>query len=106
MLEQAAIAYGDGWRVPHYPPDADRRTDALVGPLKQAINLKNPSAWALPRTFIYSTDKSDLGPVGAGITQAAERAKAEGWDYHELNTGHMPMWTMPEELTVLLLKLA
>ena len=106
FFEQAATTYGAGWRIPHDPPDADRRTDALINPCRQPVTVKSPLASTVPRTFIYSTDKSDLGPIGAGITRAAARAKVEGWGYHELNTGHMSMWTMSEPLSVLLLELA
>jgi pimeloyl-ACP methyl ester carboxylesterase len=99
-----AQAHGDGWRIPHNPPDADRRTDALVKPLLEPIHLLNPIAARLPRTFIYCTDKSDLGPIGAPITEAAQKAKLAGWRYHELATTHCPNWTMPNELAALLLE--
>ena len=55
FFEQAATTYGDGWRIPHDPPDADRRTDALVNPWRQAVTVKNPLASTVPRTFIYYT---------------------------------------------------
>ncbi len=29
-FEQVAQTYGEGWRVPHNPPNADRRTDLLL----------------------------------------------------------------------------
>lgn len=36
----------------------------------------------------------------------AERARAEGWRYHEMATGHDAMVTQPRELAEILLKLA
>jgi hypothetical protein len=49
----------------------------------------------------------DIGPLHLPIAQAAEKAKAsDNWRYRELNTGHMPMWTKPQELVNLLLELA
>ncbi len=77
-------------------------------PLKTFLHpfrLINASARALPRTYIFCTDKEEMGIRGQGIIRSAGRAKAEGWPYHELPTGHHPMWTMPAELTELLLKI-
>lgn len=107
-LQQAAQMYGDGWRIPHTPPDADRRTDQPLKPAFTSLSIKNPAAAALPRTYILCTQGGqDIGPLHSPIEQAAERAKANSrWRYRELQTGHVPMWTMPRELTALLLELA
>ena len=65
FIEQAAQAYGDGWRIPHDPPDAPRRTPHPLKTGQQPVSLTNPAAAALPRTFIYCTqDKEAMGPVG------------------------------------------
>ena len=110
-LEQAAKMYGDGWRLPHDPPDADqpdvdRHTDQPLKPVLTPLKVKNPEAALLPRTFIYCTQGAqDIGPLHLPIDQAAENAKVnENWRYRELNTGHMPMWTEPQELVNLLLE--
>jgi len=107
-LVQAAQMYGDGWRLPHDPPDADRRTDQSLKPVLTRLAVKNPVAATLPHTFIYCTQGGqDIGPLHIPIAQAAEKAKVnDNWRYRELNTGHMPMWTMPKELVSLLLELA
>ncbi len=107
-FKQAAQMYGDGWRVPHDPPDADRRTDQPLKPTLTPLAVKNPAAAALPRTFILCTlSAEDIGPVHLPIAQAAEKAKVDdNWRYRELNTGHMPMWTAPQELVTLLLEVA
>ena len=73
FIEQAAQAHGDGWRIPHDPPDAPRRTPHPLKTGQQPVSLTNPAAAALPRTFIYCTqDKDAMGPVGLPITQAAD----------------------------------
>ena len=77
-------------------------------PLKTFVHplqLKNEAAKALPRTYIFCTEKAEMGMRGQGIIRSAERARAAGWCYHELHTGHHPMWTMPGELTNLLLSI-
>lgn len=108
FLEQVAQAYGDGWRLPHDPPDAPRRTPQPIKPLYQVVSVANPAAARLPRTFIYCTqEKEAMGPVGAPITQAAARARADSrWRYRELDTGHIPYETAPQELAEILLELA
>lgn len=106
-LEQAAQLYGDGWRLPHNPPDADRRTDQSLKPILTPLAVKNPAAVTLPRTFIYCTQGAqDIGPLHLPIAHAAEKAKLDDqWRYRELNTGHVPMWTAPHELVTLLFEI-
>ena len=50
--------------------------------------------------YIHSKNGSD-----ALSTNAADNAKNKGWDYHELESGHLPMVTAPEELAELLISL-
>lgn len=100
-FEQRAQDMGDGWRVPHDPPDLPRRTDFLIAALRQPLTLTNADAARLPRTYISCSQDPDI-PLFTHFWEAARRAQAEGWDYHELPTGHMPMETMSEELIVLL----
>ena len=104
-IQQMAQVYGDGWRIPHDPPDAPRRTPHPLKTGQQPVSVKNPSAAVLPRTFIYCTqEKEAMGPLGFPITQAAERASSDAhWRYRELQTGHVPMETAPRELASLLL---
>lgn len=106
-IVQAANMFGDGWRIPHDPPDADRRTDQALKPVLTPLTIRNPAAAALPRTYIYCTEGAqDIGPLHRPISEAAERAKNDSnWRYRELETGHMPMWTAPEALAGLLLEL-
>lgn len=106
-VELAAQIYGDDWRIPHDPPDADRRTDQALKPVLTSLAVKNPAAAGLPRTFIYCTQGAqDIGPLHLPIAQAAEMARLDNhWRYRELNTGHTPMWTAPQELVDLLLEL-
>ena len=108
ILEQVAQAYGDGWRIPHDPPDAPRRTPQPVKPMYQPVTVTNPAAARLPRTFIYCTqEKEAMGPMGVPITQVAASAKADArWGYRELDSGHVPVETAPQELADILLELA
>jgi pimeloyl-ACP methyl ester carboxylesterase len=96
-LTERAQTLGDGWRIPHDPPDADRRTDHPFKTVVQPITITNPAAATIPRTYIRCT-QTDF----ANLPQNAARAQAAGWRYRELDTWHEPMWTMPEALAALL----
>ena len=105
-LEQAAQAYGDGWRLPHNPPDADRRTDLMVKITQQPLAVNNPDAAQLKRTYVLFTDKpadSWLTPVLARI--ATRVREEEGWNYTERPFDHYPFLDRPREVATLLLEL-
>jgi pimeloyl-ACP methyl ester carboxylesterase len=105
-IQQTAQMTGDGWRLPHNPPDADRRTDQSIKFIYNCVPVNNPAASKIPRTFIFCTQSAqDIGPLHHPIALAAEKARVDNrWRYYELNTGHMPMWTTPQELANLLLE--
>ncbi len=104
-FEARAQTLGDGYRVPHDPPDADRRTDVLIAALRQPLAVRNPEAARLPRAYIACLESRGI-PLLAHFEEAAARAKPEGWTYHDLPSGHMPMQTMPNELAETLHTLA
>ena len=106
----------DGYRLPSPPPawfgvpetDAAntawltrRLTDMPFACLTTPARLPNGGADGLTRTFIRCT----APPLLPGLEPAAARARAraEGWDYHELATGHDAMVTAPAALADLLL---
>jgi pimeloyl-ACP methyl ester carboxylesterase len=102
---QAAQAYGDGWRIPHDPPDADRRTDVLLKPAQDPLIIDNPDAARLKRTYVLFTGKpadSWMTPVMAGI---AERVREGGWTCLERPFDHYPALDRPKEVAALLLEL-
>lgn len=104
MATEVARKFGDGWRVPHDPPDMPYRTDHPLKTFLQAVRLQHPRALALPRTFIFCTegkDPQDL--IMAPIVRAAAMARADSaWRYRELPTGHLPWETMPGALASIL----
>ncbi|HVC34093.1 MAG TPA: hypothetical protein VNL16_11335 [Chloroflexota bacterium] len=111
-VTQIAQVYGNGWLVPHDPPDAPKRTPQPLKPLLEAVSVKNPRASDIPRTYIYCTDKAAEttdNPVWAAvmgiITQTAAQARGAGWRYRELKTGHSPWETAPRELADVLLEI-
>lgn len=102
---QMAQAYGDGWRVPHNPPDADRRTDLLINVARHPLRIDSPAAARLRRTYVQFTDKQPddfLKPLMEGM---AARARAQGWAYREMPFTHFPILDRPSEVARLLLEL-
>ncbi len=113
-LQEVARDRGEGWRLPPFlagrygvTADADVRwlspklTDHPLKTMLEPLRLENKAAAALPRTYIYCNR-----PAYGLFEPYAERARAEGWPYHELATGHDAMVTQPRELAEILLKLA
>lgn len=106
VVNTLAEHYLDGGKGRSEDPAVAEETRFTVHPLKtfaEPLQLKSKTATALPRTYIFCTEKQEMGLRAQGIIRSAARAKAAGWGYHELTTGHHPMWTMPRELTDILL---
>ena len=108
-FEEAADAFGDGWRVPSSDPEAERKTDALLNVARTRLSLQNRDAARLKRTYVLSTNKADddlLAPVFRSI--AARVRDTEGWDYFEKPWVHYPVLDQAggvEAVTGLLLEL-
>ena len=66
------------------------------------MRLGNSAARTLPRVYIYCT----VGAYAERFAPFAAAARAAGWRYHELATGHDAMISAPDELAELLLALA
>ncbi|MEE9261651.1 MAG: alpha/beta fold hydrolase [Dehalococcoidia bacterium] len=111
--ERLAAAGEQGWLVPSPDPASWGITDAAdvawVGsrltpmPLltyQESVQTPAGRPQQLPRTFIVCTGGRNT------FYATAQEARAEGWGYYELETGHDAMITMPAELTEILLQLA
>jgi pimeloyl-ACP methyl ester carboxylesterase len=114
LPEEMQKSFIDGFRIASMPPEmfgvpkdhslyawvARRITDMPAGVFPNPVPMTG--AWAdLPKSFIECTQNA-LDGAKAG----AARAKAELWDYHQLNTGHDAMVTQPKELAGLLQQLS
>lgn len=110
--EEGAASIGTDWLCPPPEPglknadmseeDADwvrqRTTPMPLWTHDERVQIPRNRAADLPRSFIscklYETFQS-----------TARQARADGFDYHELETGHSPMITAPDEVAELLLDL-
>ncbi len=112
-VRKIAQESGDGWKVPivnatfGVTDEADvawmsaRMTPQPLRTFEEPVRLTNPAAHALPRSYILCRqDEPTL------FDSHAQRVKSEGWGYFELRTGHDVMITAPEELALILLKVA
>ena len=80
----------------------ERMTPRLVKPLAQPIALGNPAAAAIPRTYLLCRRNWD-DPLPVDIL----RARTEpGWDFRELDSDHVPMFSRPQALAEVLFGLA
>jgi pimeloyl-ACP methyl ester carboxylesterase len=113
----AARQHGDGWRIPAgeelldlwgvgAPADrawlGPRLSDFPLRCFEQPAKLPTDGASAVPRTYIACT----AYPAAAAFGPFVDRARTEGWEVAELPTGHVPMVTMPQELSALLCEAA
>ena len=104
-LEAVVLERGDGWRLPADTRAEPRLTDHPFATFTQRVELTNPAAAALPRTYIRCT-ATTLTLHARETARAAIHAQATGWRYRELATGHDPQLEAPQAVTDLLLELA
>jgi len=107
QAEQLAREQGDGWRVPSspLPPDTSADDVAWAQPLRmpQPIEtLRQPLVFdeqqLPPRAYVLCTRVLPGDP----FRPSAERARAEGWPYAEIDASHNPHITAPAELLAVL----
>lgn len=103
FMTETARNIGDGWRLPHFPPDADRRTDVLTKPGAQPQRVENPAAARLKHTYVAFTAKPPADPLQAVLARMAERAQAKGWHYQDLAVDHFPVLEKPQVVADLLM---
>ncbi|HSR30571.1 MAG TPA: alpha/beta fold hydrolase [Anaerolineae bacterium] len=106
MAGQLAATYGDGWRVPFYPPGVDRTTDFMLKAAQQPVTLDNPQAAQLARTYVHFAAKPPDDPYRGVFERIAARAHEEGWNCREMATAHEGIFTAPPDGAALLLELA
>lgn len=101
MFRQTAASSGDGWRLPAGEAHLDmwglkpgverdfvrsRLSDFSLRCFDEAVALPTNAAAKLHRTFIACT--SEQYPARPVFKRFGDRARNEGWTYHELPTGH------------------
>jgi len=75
-----------------------RMTPMPLKTYETPLKLNGEPGGNLPKKFIHC-----VNPVLPNIVPSAVYAKKNGWDYHELQTGHEAMITMPEQVAALFL---
>lgn len=106
------VAAAEGWKAPSnpIPPDTSAADVAWISPrrvpqpiecFRETLKLQHGDT-KIPRSYIYAA-RSGPGDV---FRQFAERARAEGWDYHEMDASHSPHITAPEALADVLERIA
>jgi len=95
-----AESQGEGWKIPPFWPDPGKDMPMPLAAFREPITLGNPLADKLPGTYILTLEP---GAAADDFSRYAERAKARGWKYQELRTGHNPQRTMPKEYAAILM---
>jgi pimeloyl-ACP methyl ester carboxylesterase len=109
-LDEDVRKTGDGWRLLRPAADSDgtpnpRATDQPYSTFRQPIEVRNPAAVPIPRTYIQCIERTPGWPFGPVLAYCADRARARGARYYELPTGHAVWRTAPRTLADVLLSL-
>jgi pimeloyl-ACP methyl ester carboxylesterase len=111
-MRQLAEASGDGWLVPLPfapgdlgPPEMEEWYAPKMVPhplacFEQPISLTG-ACEAVPRSYI-DCRPDEVAAERWVFSSFAERARAEGWDFHSLPVGHDAQVLAPEQLTAML----
>ena len=99
-LLKRAQTLGNGWSIPPPWPENGKNVPHPLATFQNAVKLKNSSLAHIKGQYILTLEP---GSVSDSFSASAMRAKARGWQYHELRTGHNPHWTMPHELAKILM---
>lgn len=103
-LLDAAKRFGDGWRVPRDDVHPPRWVPQPLASVTEPLSDAPRSAKMVPVSYIFCTAKPSGWFFGldAVIADQAAHAKRNGWDYHEIESDHLPMLSAAERLADLL----
>jgi pimeloyl-ACP methyl ester carboxylesterase len=95
-----AETHGQGWNIPPLWPENGKNVPHPLATFQNAVKLNNSSLEGIKGLYILTLE---LGAVSDAFSASAQRARARGWRYRELRTGHNPQWTMPHKLAKILM---
>jgi len=111
-MSEAANKGGEGWKMPPstMPADTSEADQAWANPRRVAQSIKTfeqklrfqHGELTLPRHYIYCK----RCPPDDRFRQFYDRARREDWGHYEIDASHNPHITAPEELAVLLDRIA
>jgi pimeloyl-ACP methyl ester carboxylesterase len=102
FFTELANSRGQGWSIPTFWPNPGKDVAHPLESFKQPIALTNPARNSIPSTYILTIEP---GAETDDFSEFAQRAKARGWRYHELPTGHNLQRTMPHEYAEIIMNL-
>ena len=90
MWEENAQSHGDGWLlVPNWPGSNPRHTTHPLATLYTKVEVANPEATEIPRTYIFCTEGKQDNPAVRYTVEQIPKVKADPkWEYHEIQTDH------------------
>lgn len=108
----------NGWLLPVSPPESrdaefiaadrlewaeQRHRPHPSAAVNQPIQLGNPQAESIPRTYITCTKRGDDGLIAR---MSAQLRSDPSWNYREIDTIHRATMAAPREVAVLLMDIA
>lgn len=100
------MVQGD-YLVPEWVKSDQKPPKDVPHPLKtftEPISLKNAKARDIPAAYILTVDPGKKAEED-NFASSAGRARARGWQMHQMSADHNPQWSAVEELVEMLVKL-
>ncbi|HSG26309.1 MAG TPA: alpha/beta hydrolase [Anaerolineales bacterium] len=105
IFVESVESHGDGWLiVPNWPGTNPRATSHPVATLYTKIQVGNPEATKIPKSYIFCTEgKENMPPIQYTVDQVPRIKSDPSWEYHEIQTDHNV--TETDELMEILLEI-
>lgn len=103
-LQAIADKHGQGWRVPRSDVQPPRWVAHPLRTVTQPLSVRSAQAARIPRSYVHASAKPKNWFFGLGdvIDAFAARVRAEGWDFHSIESDHLPQLTQPLSLARIL----
>ncbi|MGB2955609.1 MAG: alpha/beta fold hydrolase [Anaerolineales bacterium] len=90
FLKGNAKAHGEGWQViPDWPGVKPRHTGHPLATMQTKIDISNPKAAEIPKTYIFCTEGKEELPIIQYTIDQVPRVKSDpNWEYYEIQTDH------------------
>jgi len=90
FFKENAETHGEGWQIiPDWPGTKPRHTSHPLATLYTKIQIANPEAVRIPKTYIFCTEGKDELPAIQYTVEQVQRVKSDPtWDYCEIQTDH------------------
>lgn len=90
FYKESVETHGDGWlMIPNWPGANPRATSHPLATLYTKIQIGNPEATKIPKSYIFCTEGKENMPAIQYTVDQLPRVKSDpSWEYFEIRTDH------------------